>query len=63
MLAAVVVELNPIGGEGSEFGYGVMLFSPLSASAATRALNTAVRCFLFRFIGLILGVIYPSQTS
>jgi hypothetical protein len=22
MLAAVVVELNPIGGEGSEFGYG-----------------------------------------
>ena len=32
-----------------------MLFSSFIASFATRALNSAVRCLLFRFIGLISG--------
>lgn len=35
----------------------------LEYSAATRALNSAIRCLLFRFIGLILGGICPSHSS
>ncbi len=38
--------------------------SPLSASAAaTRALNSEVRCLLFRFIGLISGQFAPLRPA
>jgi hypothetical protein len=36
---------------------------PLSTSATTRALNSADKCLLVRFIGLILRVICPFQAS
>jgi hypothetical protein len=40
-----------------------MLFSPLCASAAMWALNSAVRCLLFPFIGLILGAFAPLRPA